>query len=66
MPATKAKRKTKGKQHPVRSQSFIDIADKLKEHAKNPLVDTNSPSALLLLIADVFATEGKQVQKIVR
>lgn len=66
MPAAKPKRKSKGKQHPLRAQSLVDIADRLKEHAKNELVDTNSPSALLLLIADVFASEGKEVQKIVR
>jgi hypothetical protein len=61
-----AKRKSKGKQHPVRSQSLSNIADKLREHANNPQVDLSTPQALLRVIADVIGDEGSRVQGILR
>ena len=54
------------KRHPVHATSLIEIAGKIREHAKNEQVDTNSSTAILLLIADVIEDEGKRVQKILR
>ena len=66
-PKATAKPKTKpDKQHPVHASSLIEIADKLKEHAKNEQVDVQTPRTLLLLIADAFGSVGRKVQQIVR
>ena len=55
-----AKKKAKKISKPSVSNTFTEIADKLKEHAKNELVDTNSPKALLLIIADAFHSAGRK------
>jgi hypothetical protein len=55
--------KTRGKQQSAHVNVFTEISLKLKEHAKNELVDTNSPTALLLLMADVFGSAGKGEMK---
>ena len=66
MAIAKKKRTRPNKRHPVHASAFIEASEKLREHARNPQVDTETPTALLLLIADIFGCIGKRVQKIVR
>lgn len=66
MAIAKKKKAVGNKRHPVHAAAFIEASIKLREHAKNPQVDTETPTALLLLIADIFGSIGKHVQKIKR
>lgn len=61
-----ASKPKKGKQHAVKSVSFANVAENLRKHADDELVDTHSNRALLRLIANAFAAEGRRVRKIVR
>lgn len=63
---TTKKRKSKGKRHPTHASSFNNVAAQLREHANNPQVDLSTPQALLRVIADAMAHEGKRVSSILR
>jgi hypothetical protein len=54
----KPKRKSKGKQHPVHSESLFNIAHDIKNLTSRDF----SPDAL----ATIFTKEGLRVQKIIR
>ena len=62
----KAKRKSKGKQHPLRAESLAQIGDALGNFSDDVITPTLDNKALLAGIARIFNNEFLRVRKILR
>jgi hypothetical protein len=66
VPIKKAKRKSKGKRHPVQAESFAQIAEALANFSDDVITPTLDNKALLAGISRIFNNEFLRVRKILR